>query len=252
MIKIVLAEDHLVVLNGVRLLLESQTDLEVIGEGTNGNMILEGFKAGNIPDVLITDINMSDMDGLELINQVKKLYPTVKVIVLSMLNNMQYVLQAFQNGANGYLVKNVGYEEMLYAIRHVAKGRKFICEDISLLMLDTLQKSPTSFLDIEQIMLKIGLTEREMEVLELIGEGFTNLQIADKLFLSKRTVEGHRQNLLEKTGVKNTASGTSSSEELVLLSKLLSMIYSLLIYSIGFCRVYLDGITLHAHLLLLT
>ncbi|WP_400263310.1 response regulator [Sphingobacterium sp. SG20118] len=206
MIKIVLAEDHLVVLNGVRLLLESQTDLEVIGEGTNGNMILEGFKAGNIPDVLITDINMSDMDGLELINQVKKLYPTVKVIVLSMLNNMQYVLQAFQNGANGYLVKNVGYEEMLYAIRHVAKGRKFICEDISLLMLDTLQKSPTSFLDIEQIMLKIGLTEREMEVLELIGEGFTNLQIADKLFLSKRTVEGHRQNLLEKTGVKNTAS----------------------------------------------
>ncbi|MDH5826813.1 response regulator transcription factor [Sphingobacterium faecium] len=206
MIKIVLAEDHLVVLNGVRLLLESQTDLEVIGEGTNGNMILEGFKAGNIPDVLITDINMSDMDGLELINQVKKLYPTVKVIVLSMLNNMQYVLQAFQNGASGYLVKNVGYEEMLYAIRHVAKGRKFICEDISLLMLDTLQKSPTSFLDIEQIMLKIGLTEREMEVLELIGEGFTNLQIADKLFLSKRTVEGHRQNLLEKTGVKNTAS----------------------------------------------
>lgn len=206
MIKIVLAEDHLVVLNGVKLLLESQTDLEVIGEGTNGNMILESFKAGNIPDVLITDINMSDMDGLELISYVKNVYPQVKVIVLSMLNNLQYVLQAFQNGANAYLVKNVGYEEMLYAIRHVAKGGQFICEDVSLLMLETLQKSPTSFLDIEQIMLKIGLTEREMEVLVLIGEGFTNLQIADKLFLSKRTVEGHRQNLLEKTGVKNTAS----------------------------------------------
>lgn len=205
MIKIILAEDHLVVLNGVKLLLESQADLEVIGEGTNGNQILEIFRSGNIPDVLITDINMSDMDGLELITHVKKEFPTVKVIVLSMLNNLQYILQAFKNGANGYLVKNVGYEEMLYAIRHVAKGGQFICEEISTIMLDTLQKSPTAFLNIEQIMEKMGLSEREMEVLELIGEGFTNMQIADKLFLSKRTVEGHRQNLLEKTGVKNTA-----------------------------------------------
>ncbi|GEM64343.1 DNA-binding response regulator [Sphingobacterium faecium NBRC 15299] len=205
MIKIVLAEDHLVVLNGVKLLLESQSDLEVIDQGTNGNMILDILKSGNIPDVLITDINMSDMDGLELITHVKNDYPTIKIIVLSMLNNVQHVLQAFQNGANGYLVKNVGYEEMLYAIRHVAKGGRFLCEEISMIMLETLQKSPSAFLNIEQIMLKIGLTEREMEVLELIGEGFTNLQIADKLFLSKRTVEGHRQNLLEKTGVKNTA-----------------------------------------------
>lgn len=206
MIKIVLAEDHLVVLNGVKLLLESQSDLEVIDQGTNGNKILEILKSGNIPDVLITDINMSDMDGLELITHVNKDYPTIKIIVLSMLNNVQHVLQAFQNGANGYLVKNVGYEEMLYAIRHVAKGNRFICEEISIILLETLQKSPTAFLNIEQIMLKIGLTEREMEVLELIGDGFTNLQIADKLFLSKRTVEGHRQNLLEKTGAKNTAS----------------------------------------------
>lgn len=205
MIKIILAEDHLVVLNGVKLLLESQSDLEVIGEGTNGNQILEIFKTGNIPDVLITDINMSDMDGLELITHVKQEFPTVKVIVLSMLNNLQYILQAFKNGANGYLVKNVGYEEMLYCIRHVAKGGQFICEEISTIMLDSLQRSPTAFLNIEQIMEKMGLSEREMEVLELIGEGFTNMQIADKLFLSKRTVEGHRQNLLEKTGVKNTA-----------------------------------------------
>jgi DNA-binding NarL/FixJ family response regulator len=205
MIKIILAEDHLVVLNGVRLLLESQSDLEVIGQGTTGYQVLEIFKTGNVPDVLITDINMADMDGLELITHVKNAYPAVKVIVLSMLNNLQYVLQAFQNGVDGYLVKNVGYEEMLFGIRHVAKGGRYICEEISLLMVDALQKSPTSFLNMEQIMQKIGLTEREMEVLDLIGDGFTNIQIADKLFLSKRTVEGHRQNLLEKTGAKNTA-----------------------------------------------
>ncbi|MCS3552799.1 MULTISPECIES: response regulator transcription factor [unclassified Sphingobacterium] len=205
MVKIVIAEDHLVVLNGVKLLLESQSDLEVIDQGTNGNEVLEIMSKGNIPDVLITDINMADMDGLELISKVKAQYPSVRIIVLSMLNNLQHVLQAFKNGANGYLVKNVGYEEMLYAIRHVAKGGQFICEEIGGIMLDTLQKSPTAFLNIEQIMEKMGLSEREMEVLELIGEGYTNMQIADKLFLSKRTVEGHRQNLLEKTGVKNTA-----------------------------------------------
>lgn len=205
MVKIVIAEDHLVVLNGVKLLLESQSDLEVIDQGTNGNEVLEIMSKGNIPDVLITDINMADMDGLELISKVKVQYPSVRIIVLSMLNNLQHVLQAFKNGANGYLVKNVGYEEMLYAIRHVAKGGQFICEEIGGIMLDTLKKSPTAFLNIEQIMEKMGLSEREMEVLELIGEGYTNMQIADKLFLSKRTVEGHRQNLLEKTGVKNTA-----------------------------------------------
>ncbi|MEN5379516.1 response regulator transcription factor [Sphingobacterium kitahiroshimense] len=205
MIKIVIAEDHLVVLNGVKLLLESQSDLEVIDQGANGNEVLEIMSKGNIPDVLITDINMADMDGLELISKVKVQYPTVRIIVLSMLNNLQHVLQAFKNGANGYLVKNVGYEEMLYAIRHVAKGGQFISEEIGSIMLDTLQKSPSAFLNIEQIMEKMGLSEREMEVLELIGEGYTNMQIADKLFLSKRTVEGHRQNLLEKTGVKNTA-----------------------------------------------
>jgi DNA-binding NarL/FixJ family response regulator len=205
MVKIVIAEDHLVVLNGVKLLLESQSDLEVIDQGTNGNEVLEIMSKGNIPDVLITDINMADMDGLELISKVKVQYPSVRIIVLSMLNNLQHVLQAFKNGANGYLVKNVGYEEMLYAIRHVAKGGQFISEEIGGIMLDTLQKSPSAFLNIEQIMEKMGLSEREMEVLDLIGEGYTNMQIADKLFLSKRTVEGHRQNLLEKTGVKNTA-----------------------------------------------
>lgn len=205
MVKIVLAEDHLVVLNGVKLLLESQPDLEVIDQGTNGHEVLNIMSKGNIPDVLITDINMADMDGLELIAQVNTQYPSVKIIVLSMLNNLPHVLQSFKNGANGYLVKNVGYEEMLYAIRHVAKGGQFICEEISLLMLDNLQKSPTAILNKDQIMERMGLSEREMEVLELIGEGYTNMQIADKLFLSKRTVEGHRQNLLEKTEVKNTA-----------------------------------------------
>ncbi|UIR57272.1 response regulator transcription factor [Sphingobacterium sp. SRCM116780] len=206
MIKIMLAEDHQVVLNGIKLLLESQPDLSVIDYGKNGNEILAILKNGNIPHILITDINMLNMDGLELISHVRRDYPTIKIIVLSMLNDLQLMLQAFENGIVGYLVKNVGYEEMLFCIRQVAKGGKFICEEMSTLLLDNFRRSPSAFQQVDQIVEKIGLTARELEVLQLIGEGFTNMQIADKLFLSKRTVEGHRQNLLEKTSVKNTAS----------------------------------------------
>lgn len=206
MIKIILAEDHLVVRNGIKLLLESQSDLAVIGEASSGKEALDILATGLIPDLLLTDISMAEMDGLELIDQLTLHYPDVKVIVLSMLNNTQYVIKAFEKGALGYLVKNVGYDELLFCIHHVFKGGKFLCEEISMQMLDKLQDLPSMTYQLKELMEEIDLTDREVEVLELIGEGMTNLEIADKLFLSKRTVEGHRQNLLEKTKSKNTAS----------------------------------------------
>lgn len=206
MIKIILAEDHLVVRNGIKLLLESQSDLAVIGEASSGKEALDILATGLIPDLLLTDISMAEMDGLELIDHLTLHYPDVKVIVLSMLNNTQYVIKAFEKGALGYLVKNVGYDELLFCIHHVFKGGKFLCEEISMQMLDKLQDLPSMTYQLKELMEEIDLTDREVEVLELIGEGMTNLEIADKLFLSKRTVEGHRQNLLEKTKSKNTAS----------------------------------------------
>lgn len=206
MIKIILAEDHLVVRNGIKLLLESQSDLEVIAEASSGQEALDFLNSGIIPDLLITDISMAEMDGLELIDHLTMQYPDVKIIVLSMLNNSQYMLKAFEKGALGYLVKNVGYEELLFCIHHVFNGGRFLCEEVSMQMLDKLQDLPSMTYHLQELIEEIDLTDRELEVIELIGEGLTNLQIADKLFLSKRTVEGHRQNLLEKTKSKNTAS----------------------------------------------
>jgi len=206
MIKIILAEDHLVVRNGIKMLLESQEDLAVVGEASSGLEALSLLADGNIPDILVTDISMSEMDGLELISRLTLQYPLVKVIVLSMLNNTQYVIKAFEKGALGYLVKNVGYDELLFGIHHVYKGGRFLCEEISMQMLEKLQDIPSMTFQLKELLAEIDLTEREIEVLELISEGMTNVEIADKLFLSKRTVEGHRQSLLEKTNSKNTAS----------------------------------------------
>jgi len=206
MIKIILAEDHLVVRNGIKMLLESQEDLAVVGEASSGLEALSLLADGNIPDILVTDISMSEMDGLELISRLTLQYPSVKVIVLSMLNNTQYVIKAFEKGALGYLVKNVGYDELLFGIHHVYKGGRFLCEEISMQMLEKLQDIPSMTFQLKELLAEIDLTEREIEVLELISEGMTNVEIADKLFLSKRTVEGHRQSLLEKTNSKNTAS----------------------------------------------
>lgn len=206
MIKIILAEDHLVVRNGIKLLLDSQSDLTVIAEASSGLEALDLLNNGDIPDILLTDITMAEMDGMELIDRISLQFPHVKIIVLSMLNNSQYVIKAFEKGALGYLVKNVGYEELLFCIHHVFNGGKFLCEEISMQLLDKLQDLPSMTHKVQELMEEIDLTEREIEVLELVGEGMTNLQIADKLFLSKRTVEGHRQNLLEKTKSNNTAS----------------------------------------------
>ncbi|MCI0919839.1 response regulator [Sphingobacterium rhinopitheci] len=206
MIKIILAEDHLVVRNGIKLLLESQAEFAVIGEASSGEEVLTLLENGVVPNILMTDIRMDEMDGLELIDRLTIQYPDIKVIVLSMLNNIQYVIEAFDKGALGYLVKNVGYDELLFCIQHVSKGGRFLCEEISMQLLDKLQDLPSMSYQLKELMEEIDLTERELEVLELIGEGMTNLQIADKLFLSKRTVEGYRQNLLDKTKSKNTAS----------------------------------------------
>lgn len=208
MIKIILVEDHLVVRNGIKLLLDTQENMQVIAEANSGKEAIAYLLEGNIPDVIITDINMPGMDGLQLTEKLVEQYPDVKIIVLSMLNNTQNVVQAFQKGAKGYLVKNVSYDELLFAIAHIGNGGRYLCEELAMLLLERVIAQPPVFGECETEGLADGLelSDREVEVLQLISDGYTNVEIADKLFLSKRTVEGHRQNLIEKTGVKNSAS----------------------------------------------
>lgn len=205
MIKIILAEDHLVVRNGIKLLIDSQDNLTVIGEANNGEEVLKLLEEGNKPDIVLSDISMSEMDGIQLVERLKADYPDIKVVILSMMNSSQHVFQAFEKGARGYLVKNVGYDELLFAIQHIHIGGRYLCEELAMMLVEKLQDVPSSSANVEDLMSEMDISDRELEVLQLISEGYTNVEIADQLFLSKRTVEGHRQNLIDKTGVKNSA-----------------------------------------------
>lgn len=205
MIKILLVEDHMVVRNGIKLLLESQEGFEVVGEASNGKEALDFLSANPVPDIVLTDISMDEMDGMELLQVLNKQYASIKVVILSMLNQINYVIEAFESGLAGYLVKNVGYHELLFGLNHIANGGRYISEEIAMILLDQV-RSGQSYAQIPgELQTDFDISERELEVLKLIAEGYTNVEIADKIFLSKRTVEGHRQNLIDKAGVKNTA-----------------------------------------------
>lgn len=201
--KILLAEDHLVVRNGIKLLLDSQDNFEVVGDVGSGKEILDLVAAGAEADILITDLTMDNVDGLQLIREFNQKNVGIRVIVLTMLDEEQYVAQSFKFGARAYLVKNVTADEMLFCINHVAKGGRYLCEELTMKLVDKLinkEGAPSYKIDPA----KLSLSSRELEVLELLGEGLTNLEISKKLFLSKRTVEGHRQSLIDKTKSKNT------------------------------------------------
>lgn len=200
MIKILLVEDHMVVRNGIKLLLESQDGFEVVGEASNGKEALQFLNSNPVPDIVLTDISMEEMDGIELLHELKKQYPSIKVVILSMLNQINYVVEAFESGLAGYLVKNVGYNELLFGLNHIANGGRYMSEEIAMILLDQV-RSGQSYAQVSgELQTDFDISDRELEVLKLIAEGYTNIEIADKIFLSKRTVEGHRQNLIDKAG----------------------------------------------------
>jgi len=203
LIKILLAEDHNIVRNGIKSLLEKEDDMEVIAEAGNGREVLEILEQGIIPDIILSDMNMPEINGLALVEHLKQYSFAVKVLILSMLDHENYVLQSVNAGANGYILKNVSQDEMVFAIRHIMKGNLYICSEMTSKIL---AKRPT-FSTNSSLGSKteVELSKREAEVLALIAEGFTNNEIAERLFMSRRTVEGHRQNLLDKTDTKNTA-----------------------------------------------
>lgn len=202
MIKVLLAEDHQIVRDGIKSLLEKERDMEVVGEAGNGQEVLDKIAAGLKADVILADMNMPDVGGIVLLQELQKISPNEKVLFLSMFDNDNYVLEALKNGASGYLLKNINREEMAFAIRHVAGGGKYICSEMSYRILSQLSRSRSNVTYRE---LPVDLSKREVQILALIAEGLTNSEIAEKLYTSKRTVEGHRQNLIDKTGARNTA-----------------------------------------------
>jgi DNA-binding NarL/FixJ family response regulator len=178
----------------------------VIGEAANGQELLS-LLAQHAADVAVVDINMPNMDGYEATRHIMENYAQVKVVILSMLDHENYINRMFEAGAMGYLLKNTGKEEFIHAIRMVASGHKYICTDIALNLLNRLNVNPSKPQP-QAVAVKptsTDLSKREIEVLQLIADGLTNTEIADKLFTSKRTIESHRQSLLEKTSSNNTA-----------------------------------------------
>ncbi len=207
MIKVVLADDHKIVRDGVKAFLTNDNDIHVVGEAANGLELLD-LLARQEADVAVVDINMPAMDGFEATKQIKEKFAKVKVLILSMLDHENYINRMFEAGASGYMMKNTSREEFMNGLRIVASGQKFICAEIALNLLRKVSNQPSKPSVSASAPLKTTnneLSKREVEVLRLIAEGLTNAEIADKLFTSKRTIESHRQSLLEKTQSNNTA-----------------------------------------------
>lgn len=199
-IKVLIADDHKIFRDGIRSILEKETDIDVVGEAANGLEVLEKIKNLTV-NVLILDIDIGEPGGIEITGRVSAQYPEVKILILSMIGLHDFVIQALEKGAIGYLLKNTGKDEVLTAIRSVAKGDSYFNKEVSAILIEQLNRPRSS----KNRTGDIPLTPREIEVLQLIAQEFSNQEIAEKLFISIRTVDTHRRNMLEKLGARNTA-----------------------------------------------
>ena len=196
MISVFIVDDHPVVIEGIHALLQNEKDIEWVGHAMNATSC-QGFFVNNTADVILMDISMPGMDGVELCGIMKEKYPGVFILGLSTFNQGLYIKKMMENGASGYILKNSSKEELLKAIHTVNSGGIFFSGEAGEALIEY-QKSSAAHLP--------ELSPREKEILGLIAEGFTNPQIAGKIFLSTFTVDSHRKNMLAKLNVKNTAS----------------------------------------------
>jgi two-component system, NarL family, response regulator NreC len=197
-VTVLLVDDHPIVRQGLRNLLDSMPDFKVVGEAGDGLQALELIERVQ-PQVIVIDVVMPGLTGLEVTQRVKRQWPAVKVIVLSMQNNEAYVVSALKSGASGYILKDTGPEELVDAIRIVVKGERYLSKQLS----ERIINAYVSKVDEAEVDPYDTLTNREKEILHLVAEGFTNQEIAERLYISPRTAELHRSNVLNKLSLKN-------------------------------------------------
>jgi DNA-binding NarL/FixJ family response regulator len=212
--RIVIAEDHTILREGLRSLLTSGSEFEVVGEAEDGREAIRCVEKLK-PDLILTDLSMPRMNGMEAIREIKKRSPETKILVLTVHKTEEYILATVRAGADGYLLKDSTHAELLMAVKHVLSGKRYISPGISDKVLDgyldgrrTL-KTRTSW---------ETLTQREREILKLIAEGYKNKEIADDLCISVKTVEKHRSNLMEKLNLHNVQALTAFAIERGLVS----------------------------------
>lgn len=202
MIKVFLVEDHEIVREGLKALLREEPEISVVGEAANGKELIEKLATVPAIDLVILDVNMPIMDGLETTRYLMDSFKGIKILVLSMMENESFVLDLFDAGACAYLLKNGSKEELVYAIKKVARSGIYVSPELAISVINRLKDTSVR---ISPPPIDLSLSKREMEILELISDGLTNAEIADKVFASRRTVETYRKKLIEKTKCKNTA-----------------------------------------------
>jgi DNA-binding NarL/FixJ family response regulator len=206
-IKLMIVDDHAVVRKGIINLLEDEENIEIVGEAPDGVEALEGIKELK-PNIVLLDLSMPKMTGFEVAKIISQKYSTVRSIIFSMHNNQEYMVQAVENGAMGYLLKDTSKEEILKALDTVANGNKYFPPTVSAMIIDGLlnqKKNSSSATKKEASAIVNTLSKQEKVILNYIVEGLNSQEISEKLKLSVRTVSNHRANILRKTQVKNTA-----------------------------------------------
>ena len=213
--RIVIAEDHTILREGLRALLSSHPNFEIVDEARDGQEAIRAVEKHR-PDLVLIDLSMPRMNGLEALAEIKKQHPETKVVVLTVHKTEEYVLAALERGANGYVLKDADHAELRLALEQVLAGKRYLSPGISQQVIEGYldgrkqPKVPSAW---------ESLTDREREVLKLIAEGYKNKEIADFLFISLKTVEKHRTNLMNKLDLHNTAALTALAIEKGLLSR---------------------------------
>jgi DNA-binding NarL/FixJ family response regulator len=213
--KIVIVEDHKLFREGLKSLLSDKADLEVIGEAGDGLEAIRTVKKCR-PDLLLLDLSMPKMNGISVMKEIKNQFPEIKIMALTIHESDQYVLEAFEAGADGYCLKDAGRSELMVAVDSVLQGKRYISPSISENVLEGYMtgrkklKPKTSW---------DTITQREREVLKLLGEGYQNKEISDMLHISVKTVEKHRANIMNKLDLHNAAALTAYAIEHGLVTK---------------------------------
>ncbi|WP_394990386.1 response regulator [Emticicia sp.] len=194
-LKIFIVDDHQILIDGIESMLKGIAEFEVVGKSLDGNLALN-FLSENQVDVLLTDLYMPKMTGIELTHKVKKRFPKVKVLALSVSYDVSIVHDLMDAGISGFIIKTIGRDELIEAIHEIAKGNIYFSREVS----NEILRSLSNRTDVEEE--NYHLTDRELEIVKLIAQEFSNSEIANKLCISERTVETHRKNIYRKTNTK--------------------------------------------------
>lgn len=201
-IKVILVDDHQLIRMGIKALLNSESDIEVIGEVNSAKDVFQTIDKKK-PDLILMDISLDDGDGILLTKDITKKYKDVKVIMLSMHVKEDFIQRSLKAGAAGYILKDSPKEELIKAIKEVARGGKYFASEVSQLMVSSYVTKAGDFTDKKRK--TSGLTNREIEIIRLLSDGLSNQKIAELLGISHRTVDTHRTNIMQKVKVKNVA-----------------------------------------------